>query len=328
MPIEPKRILITGGTGFIGSHLIRRLIKENHSVHLLIRETSSLRRLSDFSTKLTLWPSDFSCSSNLEKNILSANPDIVFHLAGDTTIRKKGVGFDEISISLEVNLKGTLNLLQAIMNLQSPNPRLIRVGGLEEYGNGPIPFKETQRENPISPYSASQVAATYYSQMIQHYVQFPILTLRPSLVYGPAQNPNFFIPSFITSLLNSSEFEMSELPHYRDFIYVDDVIDALLMAMEKPASSSILTENLTINICSGHEYSIHEVAQMIQRLMGKTIKLRPFQTESRAMSLKHLKGSNERAKNLLHWSPKTSLEEGLLHTMNWFRNHSEEWARA
>src|SRR5439155_23050557 len=107
-------------------------------------------------------------------------------------------------------------------------------GGLEEYGTAPTPYDEFQREAPISPYSASQVATAHYVGVLQHHTMARIVTLRPALVYGPDQSTDFFIPSLIVSCLRGATFDMTDGTQGRDLLYIDDLVDAIVLAATAP----------------------------------------------------------------------------------------------
>ena len=134
--------------------------------------------------------------------------------------------------SVEANLAGTLNIAAAAAS--TGVQRLLRAGGLEEYGNGPAPFSEEQRESPISPYSASQVAAAHYWQMLQRHVDVSLVTLRLALVYGPGQSPDFLVPSLIRSCSHRRRLRDDGGEQTRDLLFVDDAADAFVAAATCP----------------------------------------------------------------------------------------------
>ena len=270
-PFESKSVFVTGGTGFIGSHLVRRLVKEGFQTHLLIRPESSLWRIEDLQDKIVSWHGDISNLPSLKRGIQGAQPEIVFHLAGDT--QGRNIQGHRLIQSSSINLLGALNLFEVILETRKtglPFKRIVTTGGLEEYGNGPIPYQENQRENPVSPYSASQVAATHYAQMTHRTMGLPVVILRPALVYGPAQTSEFFIPSLIKQCLAGESFEMTSGEQTRDLIYVDDVIEAFVKTMTaRDLDGEIL------NISTGQEHTMADVAKLILHLTGKSISIRP-----------------------------------------------------
>ena len=149
-------------------------------------------------------------------------------------MRRFDGAWEAVERSLEVNLVGTINVLHAALESGAPVAAFVRAGGLEEYGLAATPFEESQREQPVSPYSASQVAATHYCEVLQRHTSVAIVTLRPALVYGPDQSTDFFIPGLIVSCLRGIDFEMTEGEQTRDLLFVDDLVDAFLLAASRP----------------------------------------------------------------------------------------------
>jgi nucleoside-diphosphate-sugar epimerase len=214
-----------------------------------------------------------------------------------------------------VNLEGTLTMVRETVEARHPVAVFVRAGGLEEYGTGATPYVETQREQPISPYSASQVAATHYCEMLQRQTTTPLVTLRPALVYGPAQSTDFLIPSLITSCLHGTDFDMTAGTQYRDLLYIDDLVDAFVRALTREGVTGV------INVGHGIEHAIRDVAQEIVRLCGTESRLRLGARPERPGDLPHLVTTTQRANELLDWQPAVPLTEGLARTIAWYRGH-------
>ncbi|HET6566574.1 MAG TPA: NAD-dependent epimerase/dehydratase family protein [Rhodothermales bacterium] len=318
MDLRERTVLITGGTGFIGSHLAARLVQVGAHVHVLVRPGSDPARLSPLGDRIRLHRGDLTDALSLRASLEASRASLIFHLAGNTRGRRLDADLGQLDTSVQDNLQGTLNLVQAAHHGRSGVERLIRVGGLEEYGRGPAPYREEQREEPVSPYSASQTAATHYCRMLQPYVDFDLVTLRLALVYGPAQSTAFFIPSLITHCLRGQDFEMTSGEQGRDLLYVDDVVDALVRTATAPGLAGEV-----INVCSGVEHTIREVAEAIRGMTGGTSEIRVGAARERSSEILHLVGSNEKAKRLLGWSPTTSLREGLTRCIAWYEEQAE-----
>jgi nucleoside-diphosphate-sugar epimerase len=310
-------VLITGGTGFLGSHLTRQLMRQGARPHLVARPESSFHRLADVhpapdSTLLELGDADA-----LGACVGRVRPDIVFHLAGTTAGRRSGAQSDTPaavrSRSYEVNLTGTLRVLEAVMR-EAPAARVIRTGGLAEYGMAPVPFHEDQREQPASAYAASQVAATHLGQAFAREHGVSVTTIRPALVYGPAQSESFFIPSLIAASLEGRPYEMSSGEQTRDLIFVDDAVDALIRAASATGLSGVV-----INAGSGREYRIRDVAELIVAQTGGHTVLRHGRAPGDSGDLQRLFCDCERARRLLGWTAVTALDDGLGRTIAWYR---------
>ena len=305
---------MTGASGFIGSHLARRLVALGADVHAVVRPGGRTQRLDDVRRSITEHPGDVCDYESIARSYREARPAVVFHLAADTTVRRFDDGWRAVERSLAVNLHGTLNVLRGALESDAPVAAFVRVGGLEEYGAGETPYDESQREQPISPYSASQVSATHYCQVLQPRTPTAIVTLRPALVYGPDQSSDFFIPSLIASCLRGVAYEMTEGTQGRDLLYVDDLVDAFILAATRPG-----LRGEVINLGHGEEHRIVDVAREIARLAGSESLLHIGVKPSRAGDLEHLAARSERAHALLGWSPRIGLREGLERTVDWYR---------
>jgi len=161
----------------------------------------------------------------------------------------------------------------------------------------------------------SKVAATHLGQMLYRTSGLPVVTLRPFLVYGPGQGTDMFVPSLIRHCLQKKDFRMTSGDQTRDFVYIDDVIDAYLRAA---FSSSAIGE--VINIGSGTEYRIRDIAEIILQKMGNPIRLIIGAIKKRQGEADHFFCSNKKAHDVLGWSPKTGINEGLDKTIAWFRD--------
>lgn len=311
--MSAQRILVTGGAGFIGSHLARRLVAEGHKPHVLHRPRSDLGRLADIAASTHFWACDLADDKTLAAVLDTVHPEVIYHLAGDTSVRHIDPSLAGVAASIERNVRAPINLVVAAQSHCRDLKILIRVGGLEEYGRGSVPYVESQREQPVSPYSASQVAVTHYLQMLVPYLRFRAITVRPALIYGPDQSTQFFIPALIDHCLKGQDFSMSSGNQGRDLLYIDDLIDALLLLLNRPLASGEI-----VNIGTGHEYIMSEVAANVIRLMESDIQLRKG-APTRPSEIEHLYCSAEKAVTLLNWRPTIDLDTGLGRTIAWFR---------
>lgn len=319
--LKPKgrKVLISGASGFIGSHLTRRLVHTGADVYTLIKPTSSTERFQDVLDQLTIHRADLTDFQVVRAAFSEIKPEYIFHCAGSTDVRRLSASLDEIDKSVSVNLQGTLNILKAVYLERIHVKSFVRTGGLEEYGSGNIPYREEQRERSVSPYSASQVATTHYCQMLQGYFKFPIVTLRLALVYGPAQSSDFLIPSLIEHCIRGQNFNLMSTQKTRDWIYIDDVIDAFMMCFN---SEHLLAD--IINIGSGKEYEVDEVAKLVIRLVNEApIKLTNREiVENRPSDASRLVCDITKAREVLGWFPKINLEEGLKQTIAWYKKQA------
>ena len=312
--LRGKRVLVTGATGFIGSHLARRLHKEGAELHILLRKDSLTFRIEDIIGDLVPWYGDLTDSQSLRFCIKNSKPQIVFHLA---TFRNVARDVNLMDFMIDTNVKGTVNLLRSVIDEKVALECFINTGTCEEYGDASAPFHEDTKEIPVSPYSASKVAATYFCQMIYKTMDLPIVTLRPFLAYGPHQDTDvMFIPSLIAHCLRGKDFPMTEGNQTREFNYVDDIVDAYILATECQDVAGEI-----INIGNGIEYRLKDVAEKIVKMMGTPIRLLVGAIPKRAGETEHFFCSNEKAGKLLGWKPRTTLDVGLRKTIEWYENN-------
>lgn len=217
--------------------------------------------------------------------------------------------FDAIYDMIGNNLIGTVNLLKSLKEVVSPQS-IIVAGTVQEYGINKLPFKEDLKENPTNPYCFSKICISYLCKMVSNLYKLPVLVLRATLAYGPDQEEAMFIPSLIKSLLRNERFLMTEGEQTRDFIYIDDLINAYIKA-------GTIENNFgeIFNIGSGRDYKISKIARLIASIMGKEHLLQIGATEYRKSEMMFYCADISKAKRLLGWHPVTSLEEGLNKTI-------------
>ena len=308
MSLQGKNVLVTGGAGFIGSHLAERLIKEKASVSIIKEKASDTLSVDSFKEKLKMYDCDLKDYGSVKKVLRTVQPDIIFHLASFTS-PERDVNF---SFVVKNNFFGTVNLIKA---LRGKFELFINTGTCEEYGNGPVPFDEEQLPISVSPYSLSKIITTYYCGMLHATYNLPVITLRPFLTYGPRQrNSRMLIPSSILNSLKNEPLKMTKGEQTRDFIHVNDVVEGyILTAKSKKAIGEV------INIGSGKEYKIKDIVQKIYGLVGSKAKPLIGALPYRTGETMHFYCSNKKAKKILGWSPTISLEDGLKETVDWYK---------
>lgn len=304
--LRNTKVLVSGISGFIGSHLTRRLVKEGASVFGLVRNKSNLSRIQDLKNQIKLHCADLRDFGSIQKVVHDIKPEKVFHLAAYVDVSRS---FEVVDEMIEVNIKGTLNLLRALDGID--HNCFINTGTCEEYGDNPVPFREDQKPNPVSPYSASKVATTMFCQMLYKTQGLPIVTLRPFLTYGPGQESNMLIPSLIKKVLKGEVFEMTKGEQTREFNYVDDIVDGFVRASVTPGAVGEI-----INIGNGLEYRIRDVVEMILKLMDSPIKPKFGALAYRPGEAWHFCCDNTKAREILGWRPRVNLQDGLKMTID------------
>lgn len=309
--VSRPRVLVTGISGFIGSHLARRLVEEGAEVHGLVRRSSNLWRIQDLKKQIALHYSDIRDFDSVRKGIRGIQAQKVFHLAAYVDVRRSLEVADEM---VEVNVKGTLNLLRALEG--TGYDCFINTGTSEEYGYNPPPFREDQPPSPVSLYSVSKAATTMLCQMLHKTVGLPTLTLRPFLTYGPGQEGDMLIPSLVRRVLKGEAVEMTKGEQTREFNYIDDIVDGFIKASVSPEAVGEV-----INIGNGLEYRVRDVVEMILKLMNSPMKPNLGALPYRPGETRHFYCDNTKARNILGWESSVGLEDGLVRTINWFNKH-------
>lgn len=305
MQLAGYRVLVTGGTGFVGRRLLQRLEATG------IRLTGVTRRAAPLAGTGVTWRQlDLRDSESVRTLVREVQPEIVFHLAAKLGADRSLACADAMLFD---NVVATHNLLVSLGEECSSLHRLVLMGSSEEYGNQDVvPYTEEMTPRPVSPYSASKAAATQFALLYHRLFHLPVVVLRPFIIYGPGQTRGMLIPSLVHAVRAGADFPMTAGEQTRDFVYVDDVIDCILAAAVHPQAIGEV-----FNVCSGVEHSIRDVAELTVKLAGATMRLLTGAIPYRDNEVWRLAGSNDKAARLLGWSPGTSLEHGLRDTLDY-----------
>ncbi len=312
--LKDTTIVITGGNGFLGAHLATRLLTEKSKIHILdlFKHYNKLNPyIEPIKAHIKLHNVDLRNFTKVSEKIKEIQPEIIYHLAAITTVRDK---IKDINKAIAINICGTTNLFRAIEKVRLK--RYIYIGTSEEYGDSQVPFKEFQPLSPTSLYSASKASSEMFCIAVRKMYDIPITILRLFNLYGPAQKPTMLIPALIISCLEKKDFKATEGAQYREWNYVEDSVSAIVKAtVTKKAIGEI------INIGCGKEYSIKEVILKIINKFGYTIKPLFGALPYRKAEIWHMYCDNTKAKKLLNWVPKYSLDEGLDKTIAWYKDN-------
>lgn len=293
------KVLITGSSGFIGYHLLNNLINENCTIYCFSRRANANELTSH---KVQYFEVDLNQKERLFDLVDNIKPDYVIHLAG---LKSRSNGSNEVNNLFQNNVYGTLNLFESLINVTNLK-QITVLGSIEEYGITKVPFKEGSFENPISFYGITKLSITKLAQIFVKEYNLPITILRPSLVYGPMQGPEMFISSLIYSLSKNKSFSMSKGEQYRDFIYVDDLVEAI--------KKTLIINNLSgliINIASGVSYKLSDVARKIAIILDAVEHLHIGSIDYRKVEIMDYEVDINIAKDFLNWKPNTSIDEGI-----------------
>ncbi|MFA6434764.1 MAG: GDP-mannose 4,6-dehydratase [Elusimicrobiales bacterium] len=320
MDWRKKKVLVTGGSGFIGSHLVERLCRLGAEVTVLVEYTpyNDLGLLKilpkEILAGLKLAAGDLR-DPELTKKI-AAKKDIIFNLGALVGIPYSYANPREV---FEVNALGTLNLLLAARDAGAK--KIVTTSTSEVYGTALYtPIDESHPLQAQSPYSASKIAADKVAEAFCKTYGMPVATIRPFNTYGPRQSDRAIIPTIIIQALKKKEIKLGSCAPRRDLTYVSDTVEGFIKIAQSPRSTGQV-----INIGTGKDISIGELAKTILSLMGKDLKITAAAQRKRPQKseVMRLLCDNKKAKELIGWEPKVSLETGLKKTIDWIKDHPE-----
>jgi UDP-glucose 4-epimerase len=303
------KILVTGGAGFIGSHIVDALIKEGHDA--VVVDNLSTGKAENIDKKAKFYKADLQ-DSNLDKIFKKERPQIVNHQAAQKNVR---LSVENPIFYLRSNGLGTLNLLENCIKYNVKKIVFASTGGAI-YDSSILPVKEGSKLNPLSPYGITKLLGELYLKFYNETYGLKYVSLRYGNVYGPRQDAEgeAGVAAIFSNLMlqNKAISIFGDGKQTRDFVYVGDVVKANLLAMENPKA-----DNQAFNIATCKETSINGLFNLLKSLTAyesQAIHTKPKKGEVRRMYL-----SCEKAFQFFGWNPSISLEEGLHNTIAWFK---------
>jgi len=317
MEIKGLKVMVTGGAGFIGSHLVDALLKKGNQV-LVYDNFDSFYRGKEHNLEHHSENSNFKLLRGdiLDYDSLTSamkDVDVVFHLAAQPGILYSIQRPRKVQ---EVNVTGTLNVLSSA--LDNRVKKVVHASSSSIYGvSKHLPFDEKHPTNPNSPYAASKLAAETFCRVFHDVYGLNVVVLRYFSVYGPRQRPDQVIRIFVSNVLTGKPIVIyGDGEQTRDFTYVDDVVRATMRVAEVEEANGI-----TINIGSGRRISINNLLKEITRLAGKE-ETAVVKKERYAGDFPHTLANIELAKKILDWRPTVDLERGLVKFIDWSKREA------
>jgi nucleoside-diphosphate-sugar epimerase len=307
--------LVTGGAGFLGSNLVRRLLRDSHAVTVYDSLlTGKKENLEDVSGDMEFIEGDVRDTQLLLEVFASKGFECVFHLAALPFVRQS---FEDPQLAHDINATGTLNVLSVARAVGCR--RLVFASSCAVYGDaGSLPLSEKAGLNPLSPYAAQKAMGEYYCYLYTHFLGVPSAALRFFNIYGPRQDPasNYaaVVPKFISRLLEGlPPVIFGDGKQTRDFIYVEDAAEACLLA-----AGSALAPGRIINIGSGKQTSINELASLAATAAG--VESKPEFSPMIPGEVRHSRADISTAADILGFKTAIPIQQGLEKTIEFFRN--------
>ncbi len=305
------KCLVTGGAGFIGSHIVDALLRRGDAVRVLDNmSTGQPTTIQSLGNRIEFVEGDIRSKADLDRAL--SGVEVVFHQAA---LRSVPRSIDDPSATNEVNIDATLALLLAAR--QARVRRVVYASSSSAYGDQKtFPQVETMRCSPLSPYAVSKLAGELYNIVFSRTFGLETVSLRYFNVFGPRQQPESqyaaVIPKFMLSAKRGEPLEVhSDGKQSRDFTYIENVVQANLLAAQKPKAAGEF-----FNIANGKNYSLLDIVRVLEKLSGK--KLQRHHGPARAGDVRKTWANIGKAKRLLGYRPAVGFEEGLKRTWEWF----------
>jgi UDP-glucose 4-epimerase len=311
-----NKILITGGSGFIGSHLVKKLLNDGYEIAITTKYDSVYENIRLFNVwkKIRVIECDLRYSSCISK-INNFNPKIIFHLAAYNDVKGSFTNYND---SLDSNIIGTANLLENLKNYE----QFIYISSSEVYGYQKINkiFEEKMIPHPVSPYSVGKYAGELYAQMHMLHQKKPIKILRPFNVFGEWQSNKAVISELIEKFINNEQVNITKGTQTREFNYVGNTVMLLINALK----SKKFFNNIT-NISDGNEISIKSLAEKIKKLSNSDSKIIIGGLAERKTEIIRMKASTKKMKKITGRLDILPFDIALKKTIEWHKNKGKNF---
>jgi nucleoside-diphosphate-sugar epimerase len=309
---EDMRILVTGATGFVGSRLLERLAEMGgHDLYSMQRYVTGRYVLgADHGVKVVFC--DLRDQFAVKCAIRDVQPDVVFHLAAISPV---SYSYDHPNEVLDTNLTGTVNLAEACLREVPHFRHFLFASTSETFGNGPVPKREDTPQAPNSPYSVAKHAAEKYVLYMWDAYKFPVTVLRPFNTYGRRDNTHFLVERMLVQMLQGNTVKLGDPTPERDLLYVDDHVESYLTCFAKPQASI----GQDFNFCTGEKLTVQALADKMRAMTGFRGQILWDTIPKRPLDIQVLYGDSAKAKSVLGWEAKVSLDDGLRRTADFWR---------
>lgn len=311
------RILVTGAAGFIGSHLVYSLLGEGYHVAAVLRSSTDTFRLRSLIHRIEIIDADLRDIVAVNNSIKNFRPDVIFHLAAQYTVEHELTDIDSIFLN---NVLSTINLLQSAVEVGTS--LFVNTSSCFVYGQGERPWREHDKARPWNLYALTKLQAEETCSFYSQRYCIPVVTLRIFPPYGPGDHDRRLIPSAIKCFLEGNTFSMTGGEQRWDFVYIDDIVRALLHALNTPRA---LCEHMIVNIGTGKAVPIREIVMRIKELTHTSSEPIFGAVDYRENELFFMAADIEKASKQLNWVPEVDiLKEGLTLTVEWYEKERED----
>ncbi len=306
-----KRVLLTGGTGFVGVNLALRLLRDGHEVHLLVRPGHATWRLGAVREHVRLHQVDLLDAGGVATEVARVRPDWVFHLAAH------GAYSDQIDVEriVQTNMLGTVRLVEAC--LKTGFEAFVNAGSSSEYGFKDHPPAETEWLEPNSTYAVAKASATLFCRHVGQSRSVRLTTLRLYSVYGPFEEPRRLLPTLVVRGLEDRLPPLVDPAVARDFVYVDDAVEAFVLAAGRPGQEP----GAVYNVGSGYQTSLREVVAIARRVLEVSAQPDWQSMPDRRWDTNVWVADPRKIQEALGWRPEHAFEAGLRRMADWFRDN-------
>jgi nucleoside-diphosphate-sugar epimerase len=309
--VDLKRVLVTGASGFIGSHLTKKLVETGLEIGITKREDSDLHRISDLLSRLHTYEVNLQDSNDVLKVVHDFLPDAIFHLATHYVVDH---GPNDIKPMIETNILGAVNLLEAAKH--SEVKLFVNTSSCFVYKESKDELKEDSDLSPLNLYALTKMGAEQACTLYANKYDLRAVTFRLFPPYGPADNERRLIPYVVSSFLKGARPRLTTGMQQWDFTYVGDIVDAYLRTL---GDWQLPERHEIFNIGSGEAVSVREVVTMIGESIDRKIEPEWGAIPHRRNEVWHICADINKADKLLHWKPRVALREGLNRTIESFR---------
>ena len=303
------RVLVTGGTGFVGANLARRLLVDGHEVHLLVRPGHAKWRIDEIRNDVQLHQKQLADPAAAATVVRLARPEWIFHLAAHGAYPSQG----DVQEMIRTNVTGTVNLVQAA--LSTGVGAFVHTGSSSEYGFKDHAPSETDWLEPNSAYAVTKAAATHYCRHVALAEKAPIRTLRLYSIYGPWEEPSRLMPALVLSGLEGTLPPLVGPDVARDYVHIDDAVEACILAASRPDQEP----GAVYNVGTGVQTTLAEAVEVARRVLGIEATPQWGSMPPRTWDTAVWVSDPRRIQAALGWQPAGDFGAGFTRFVEWFR---------